>query len=318
MPITQLQVNAINTATFKFAEDISDWSQRTLGNHFLPWFNTNFAGKGPWVGVTLVDTPPNRLGFHAFWNNIDDLTGGTFTPFQFLCLMSIFANECRANFTPKSEGMGRAGFPGLSYLFDAIPSLKRSYNTLSGNKTAFDCFNSAAFNTAHGAKPLAQRARNTTDARWRAEAYPRADFPTDPTPTVTGYVLEADFMKFRGRGFIQTTGRSNYSKLITFVKGYTGENNTLDFFALQWRNLPEDVAADSSSNDDWDRLFAQTDLILPAKAIGIHNQTSGNYLALPGDPDQAVFNMGKRVSGGDAYANTFRDRVTQLMNLLAP
>ena len=150
MPITQLQIAAINTATFTSSQDIDDWSQRTLGDHFLPWFNANLAGKGPWNGVTVVDTPGNRLGFHAFWNNIDDLTGGTATPFQFLCLMSIFANECRADFTPKAERMGRAGFPGLSYLFDAIPKLKRSYNTLSGNKRAFDCFNSPAYNAAHG------------------------------------------------------------------------------------------------------------------------------------------------------------------------
>jgi hypothetical protein len=317
MPITQLQVAAINTATFTSTEQIDDWSKRTLGDHFLPWFNANLAGKGPWAGVTVVDTPQNRLGFHAFWNNIDDVTGGTATPFQFLCLMSIFANECRADFTPKAERMGRAGFPGLSYLFDAIPSLKRSYNTLSGNKTALGCFNSAAYNAAHGAKALANRAINTTDARWGGEIYPRPDFPTDPTPGVTGYILEADFMKFRGRGFIQTTGRSNYARLIDFVKSYAGANNTLDFFVLQWRSLSDDVAADASSNDDWDRLFTQSDLIVPARAIGLHNETSGNYLALAGDPDQAVFKMGKRISGGDAYATTFRNRVTRLIDLLA-
>jgi hypothetical protein len=317
MPITPLQVSAINTATFNSADDIDDWSQRTLGDHFLPWFNTNFAGKGPWAGVTVVDTAQNRLWFHAFWNNIDDVTGGTATPFQFLCLMSIFANECRADFTPKAEQMGRAGFPGLSYLFDAIPSLKRSYNTLSGNKTAFDCFNSAAYNAAHGTKPLAGRAINTTDTRWRGGTYPRPDFSTDPSPSVTGYILEADFMKFRGRGFIQTTGRSNYSRLIDFVKSYAGANTTLEFFALQWQNLSEDVAADASSNDDWDRLFTQSDLIIAARAIGLHNETSGNYLALAGDPDQAVFTMGKRISGGDAYASKYRDRVTQLVNLLS-
>ena len=88
--------------------------------------------------------------------------------------------------------------------------------------------------------------------------------------------------------------RHYHSRLLSFVKCYTGENNTLEFFALQWRNPSEDVAADASSNDAWDRLFTRSDLIIPAKAIGLHNETNGNYLALSGDPDQAVFNMGKR------------------------
>jgi hypothetical protein len=316
MPITPAQITAINATAFTSAEDIDAWSQRKLGGHFFSWFNTNFAGKGPWEGVTVVDTPPNRLGFHAFWNNIDDLTGSSATPFQFISLMSIFANECRADFTPKAEKMGRAGFPGLSYLFDPISGLKRSYNTLSGNKRAFDCFNSGAYNTAHGAKALAAQARNTRDARWSGEIYPRPDFPTDPTPAATGYLLEADFMKFRGRGFIQTTGRANYSKLIDFVKTYDGDNNTIDFFALQWRNQTNDAVADASSNDDWDRLFSQSDLIIPAKAIGLHNASCGNYLALSGDPNAAVFNMGKKISGGDNYATKFRDRVTLLIQKL--
>src|SRR5690349_24661395 len=109
MPITQSQVAAVNTATLTFAEDIDSWSQRTLGDHFLAWFNANVARRGAWENVTIVDTPANRMAYHAFWNNIDDLTGSTATPFQFLCLMSIFANECRADFSPKTEKMGRAG-----------------------------------------------------------------------------------------------------------------------------------------------------------------------------------------------------------------
>ena len=318
MPIGQTQVSALNTDTLASAEDIADWSARTLGSHFLPWFNTNLAGKGFWKDVTLVDTPQNRLGFHAFWNNIGDVTGDTATPFQFLCLMCIFANECRADFAPKAERMGRAGFPGLSYLFDAIPGVKRSYNILGGNKTAFDCFRSAAYNAAHGAKPMAARAIDTTDARWSGAVYPRPDFPTDQSPAATGYIIEVDFMKFRGRGFIQTTGRANYSRLITFIKNYDGENNTLDFYSVQWKNRTDDAVADASSNDDWDGIFTQSDLIVPAKAIGFHNQASGNYLALAGDPDLAVVNMGKRISGGDTYAKKFRDRVGQAIDLLVP
>src|SRR5215217_1266778 len=106
MPNTQKQVNAINTANFTFAEDIDGWSSRTLGSHFLPWFNLNLAGKDAWTGVAVVDTPANRMAFHSFWNNVDDVTGDTATPFQFLCLMAIFANECRADFSPKAERMG--------------------------------------------------------------------------------------------------------------------------------------------------------------------------------------------------------------------
>ena len=37
-------------------------------------------------------------------------------------------------------------------------------------------------------------------------------------------------MKFRGRGFIQTTGRVNYIELINFIQQYNGTNSTLDFF----------------------------------------------------------------------------------------
>jgi hypothetical protein len=63
---------------------------------------------------------------------------------------------------------------------------------------------------------------NRTDGRWRGPIYPRPDFPTEPTPNAAGYILEADFMKFRGRGFIQTTGRPNYARLIAFVQRYKG------------------------------------------------------------------------------------------------
>src|SRR6187551_1224275 len=147
--ITAAQIAALNSATFTFAEDVDNWSQARLQNHFLTWFNQKLAGQGAWSGVTLVDNPANQIGFHSFWNNIGILTGATATPFQFVALMGIFANECRANFKPVTEKIGRAGFPGLTYPFDAIPGLKRSYNTLAGNRTAQQCFRSAAFNTAH-------------------------------------------------------------------------------------------------------------------------------------------------------------------------
>jgi len=312
--ITAAQVAALNTTTFTFTEDIDAWTQARLQSHYLTWFNHKLANKGVWTGVTVVDTPANQVGFHAFWNNIGILTGGgTLTPLQFLALMAIFANECRADFKPVAERMGRTGFPGLSYLFDAIPGLKRSYNTLAGNKNAQQCFRSTAFNNAHGAKEPAARLRNTNDARWAGAAFPRPDFPTAPDAALTGYIMEADFMKFRGRGFIQTTGRANYAKIIQFVQNYTGDNNVIDFYQARWAGLSVDDIAFATSNEDWDRLFQETDLIVAAEAIRLHNAASGNYLALTGDPDKAVLNMGKRISGGDAYAAKYRDRMEALI-----
>lgn len=312
--ITPAKVAKLNSATFTFAEDVNAWNQARLGKHVLTWFNETIANTGPWAGVSVVDTPANRVGFHAFWNNIGILTGSTATPFQYLALMGIFANECRANYKPAAERSGRIGYPGLSYLYDAIPNLKRSYNTLPGNKTALACFRSNTYREAHGAKPLADRLRTTTDARWTGPLYPRADYPTDLDPAVSGYILEADFMKFRGRGFIQTTGRSNYAKLIQYVQAYNGDNNVIDYYQSRWTGRSADEVADLSTNEDWDRLFQETDLIIAAEAIRVHNLASGDYLALAGDPDAAIRNMGRRISGGDAYAAKYRDRMELLID----
>jgi len=311
--ITAAQIGALNTAAFTFAEDVDNWSQTRLKDHFLTWFNRNLANKGHWTGVTLPDNPANQAGFHSFWNNIGILTGGAAaTPFQFLALMGIFANECRASFKPAAEKMGRPGFPGITYLFDAIPQLKRSYNTLAGNRNAQQCFRHAAFNTAHADKPLIARLRNTADTRWAGAAYPR-DVPFDNDANLTGYVMEADFMKFRGRGFIQTTGRANYAKIIQYIQGYTGANNVIDFYQARWTGMSIDDLAFSTSNEDWDRLFQETDLIIAAQAIHLHNAASRDYLALTGDPDKAILHMGLRISGGNGYAVKYRNRMEALI-----
>jgi hypothetical protein len=127
-------------------------------------------------------------------------------------------------------------------------------------------------------------------------------------------------MKFRGRGFIQTTGRPNYISLIDFVKGYAGDNGTVTFFKKRWAAKPSDQIAFESSNDDWDHLFQQTDLIIAAEAVRLHNTNSGNYLALSSDPvvlngtgKGSLFDMGLKVSGATGYAQTFRTRVGEVL-----
>jgi len=301
------------------AAAIDDFFQNRKNQHYVKWFNSSIAGKGPWAQVSLVDTPSNDTGFHEFWDQIPLLFGGADASIvQFISLMSILSNEVRGNFTPQSERMGRTGHPGMAYLFDAIEGLKRSYNTLPGNKTAFECFNDAGYIAAHGSAALGSLAK-TTDARWSGAAWP-AGIDTNPDPAVTGFIIEADFMKFRGRGFIQTTGRANYLPLISFTQSYPAGNATIDAIKAKWAGQTPDQVAFSSTNDDWDRLFQQTDLIIAAEAVRVHNVRSGNYLALSADPavlngtgPGSIYNMGLRISGGVAYANLFKQRVTAVL-----
>jgi hypothetical protein len=84
-----------------------------------------------------------------------------------------------------------------------------------------------------------------------------------------------------------------------------------------------DKAANVSSNADWDALFMRTDLEIPCVAIAQHNSGAGNYLNLSGDvnvlngKDQgSIWYMGKRISGGNAYADLFSQRVAAIANLL--
>jgi hypothetical protein len=119
---------------------------------------------------------------------------------------------------------------------------------------------------------------------------------------------------------IQTTGRVNYRALVEFVQGYTGENSVLDFFQRRWANRLPDQVCSESTNADWDRLFQNTDLILAAEAVRLHNVNSGNYLAISPDPaiqsgtgPGSTFFMGLRVSGGENYANRFRARVAAVL-----
>ena len=169
---------------------------------------------------------------------------------------------------------------------------------------------------------MSNQLARTTDNRWSGEVWP-AGIPTDSNPSVTGFITQADFMKFRGRGFIQTTGRANYAPLIEFVQKYEGDNSTIDFFQLRWRDKTVDQVATETTNTDWDRLFQQTDLIIAAEAIRAHNEKSGSYLSLSADPavlngngPGSVFFMGLRISGGKAYAATFQSRVAAVLGAL--
>src|SRR5258708_865102 len=100
VPVTLSAVKVNNSAA------IDDFFQTRKSKHYVPWFNSTLAGKDPWAGVKLVDTPQNDAGFRQFWDQTEDLFGGDASIVQFVALMSIFSNEVRGDFSPQTEKMG--------------------------------------------------------------------------------------------------------------------------------------------------------------------------------------------------------------------
>jgi hypothetical protein len=303
---------------FEDAAAINDHFERKFGLQFPAWFRTACGGRGAWRERNIpADADAN---FALAWNNTRQIFGGPASFFQFVCLASIIINETGGTFAPISERYGRRGHPGIAYLFDAIAGVKQSYNK-APNVPAGKLFNDRDFIAAHGDLPPAQRLKNTSDARWNGQAYPQGEFPTSDKPAETGFIMEADFFKFRGRGLIQTTWRPAYLELVKFVQRYGGESAVIDTFRAMWRDMDAEKVATISRNADWDELFQKTGLVVACEAIRQHSAAAGRYLELARDAPTlnavravrgTIFNVGRKVSGSDDYAALFRRRVLQI------
>jgi hypothetical protein len=310
--------------SFSKGSDIPDFFSRTTGKEFIGWFNANCANKDAWKGKALGTSDQVRQRFNLIWDQFPLMFGTeNISLAQFISLTSIFINEVGADLLPITEKVGRANHPGLAYPFNAIKDVKISYNQ-SPNKTAFELFNNGLYIQTHGDLALADRLKNTTDQRWNAMVYPQADFTTTTDVAASGFLREADFFKFRGRGFIQTTWRSNYILLIKFIQAYAGTNPKVLSYKAKWAGLKPDDVATISTNVDWDDLFQNSDLVIPCAGVKCHNQASGNYLNLSKDVNAvigkgpgSINRMGLKISGGTKYANLFRARVIQTMLTLS-
>ena len=217
--ITGTMVATVAGQSFMSWDDIDRFFRSRTGKGYAAWFNGTLSGVGPWDGVKVIDTPENERLAGQFWDRCRTVFGvGGASAVQFACLSSIFANETRGGYSPGPEIVGMKGHPGMAYAFNKIPQLKLSYNTLPGNRTAFECFNDSDFIDAHGRHDVGGRYRRTTDTRWAGEVWP-SGAPYGHTTDDGGiFIGQADFMKFRGRGMIQTTGRQNYMALIAYIK----------------------------------------------------------------------------------------------------
>lgn len=333
MPLTAAFFPSIANVSFDDASEIDNYFIKKSGQNFVPWFNKCVANRDNWgktglrEGLAIATDSQAYDRFNRLWSNesIQAIFGtGRISLMQFLALQSIIINETGGRLIPLTEAVGRTGHPGIAYAFNKIPGIKKSYNTLPGNKTCLQNFNDVNYNKAFGKLPLADKLKNTGTQLWAGEMYPQATVSYSTNPALTGYVLESDFFKFRGRGFIQTTGRSNYAKLISYVMKYAGSDPAITHIKSYWNNQSgdTDVLASMSSNANWDDLFQKSNCLIAGRAVSVHNESCGKYLqgiTAANQPlaEKSLYNMGLRISGGSDYAILFRNRVMQVLSLLA-
>jgi hypothetical protein len=256
------------------------------------------------------------------WNQIEPMLGvpGVLLT-QFVALMSVFINETGGSFSKGAERVGSPGHAGLSYAFDSFQITDRtgrtftkaSYNQAPKNRTAFALFHDPVYLTSHGTlQPTAQTTRDLS--AWKGTTWP-SGVPTVLDQGQTGFLQEADFFKFRGRGFIQTTWRPAYEAIIAVIKAYGGTQAVAVDYKARWISMTTGDAATTSSNADWDHLFQDSDMVIPMVAIRTHNQAGGNYLTLSDQPagmkgtgPGSFANVGTRISGDGAYGATLRSQ----------
>ena len=287
---------------------------------FIQWFNDECAGKGYWAKRKISGS---QADYESFWNQF--LSGKQLSLMQFLAYMSVFANEVEGKLKNRSEAFGNKDHPGISYLFDRVTLsdpvsgrtwTKASYNTGKQNVSAYNLFRTASFNSAHGKKAAAEQLLNTNNGKWAGDNYSLLGFPYKADEQQVGYILEADFFKFRGRGLIQTTWRDNYRKLVRYIRANPDASKVFTKFSLAWAGTSDEEVLNTSSTRDWDELFGDPSKELLCAAIRLHEEDAhyanlAKSSAINGKGGGSLALMGDSV-GGRGYGQRLKGRVRQM------
>ncbi len=330
MALTQAQIAAASAVRFQNSTDVTSFFERAAGSEYISWFQRACANRGVWAGGFLYSNDNVRTRFNLIWDNIPMIFGQpSINLLQFSALMSVLTQEAGAELDGLCEECGCAGHPGLAYAFDEIAGKKHTYNAAPANVLAGDLFfrNDDYWRAHQALAGTAEVAAHPElKAVWNGNVYPQSQFSSSTDPNVTGFIQQADFYKFRGRGLIQVTWRANYKKIVQYVQSYSGNQATILRYKTAWSAASPDTVCTTSSNADWDALFRESDMIVACHAINIHNQYAGNYLDLsssletfsaqaPHNPG-SVYNMGLRINGSQAYAQKLSGRVQQILEAL--
>jgi hypothetical protein len=343
--LTQAEIDRLAAIRLRNAADVEAFFRRGGQASFIDWYNAGLAHSTPFSARGAIGTGRVvRDRFTQFWNQVATaFDRPEITALDFAAFTAISINETGGNLWahPERGGGGRSDargrHAGLAYFFDRVElqpgRFKASYNHLSGGRTAGSLFDDADFIDAHGSLPGAARLAHhggEFGGAWNGSYYPQTDFTTAEDTAVNGFIMQADFHKFRGRGVIQTTGRPSYKRCVDFVKGYRGGNTVLADFSRRWAGFTADVACTRSRTEEWDRLFEQPEML--AKGLSLHAGTRDDYrrmsttaATLADVPAESagnargttgsIYAMGRRISGSRAYgAGVYRQRVLALLH----
>ena len=344
--ITKQTFDILLPPTFANAGAINRFFTAIDGRDFIDWFNTHLAGKGVFAQRRIApdageDPKTVKAEFTAFWDNLPVVFNRPeISLFDFTALMCIVLNETSGRFRSRTEtcGKGRTDkegklHAGLAYAFDRVSGIKKSYNLLAGNHTAFECFTDPVFCQAHRELGLAKQLSGATnpadiDDVWKGDTYPTDTFPIVENLALTGFVMQADFYKFRGRGAIQITGRPPYRSIAQHLQRYVGTNPVLLAFKTRWANLTPDEACTTSRDADWDLIFAQPEIV--SRSLRVYSNLaspSRNLFVMDKDLNRlnamktgagSYFHTGRTISGSEQYAlEKYFPRVLAMLETMA-
>lgn len=289
---------------------------------FTSIFNDNNSNKGHW-GVDLKGQPlnikiPNNgdvLLSNIFTNeNIKLLTGkDDFSIPQFICLVSIILNETGGKLVGSITEFG-----SLKYMFNK-GSFKASYNSSNtlGNIDALTLFKSETFLNVPERLNMV-KPKNINNKQWSGIVYPDNEnvggyLPIDNYKV--GLISECDFYKFRGRGYIQTTGRGNYKKFFEDLFSVRNQmSNDVKNILNKYSNVSLDIMATKITNNELDTIFKDP----LANMMALKSHYSINTLKKLYNPESPtelfnlVYKYGKQISGGAEYANHYSGRVFEI------